>query len=535
MVSNFMDTIESSKNHVIRMMLFDKIKTGDPIIDTFLTTFILGLFSWFINYIYDAQIDTYFYNFSTDDIKSFIFKKNTIIIEGRRSAITSSYSCSQTISSAYSDRFKAVWNHIIKNIEHNKTIFKIKENHSNYQSSVSNNIEDRRKTSDVFMVYQNKHFLINDSIYAKAEIEHESDKDDKEKMAVRTDKITLYIYSYKYSMPELIQYIDNITEKYLLSIKDNRANKRFIYSLDKVDLKEEDSPLDCWREDLFESARTFKNIFFDGKKQLIDKIDFFLNNKDWYYQKGIPYSLGIGLHGPPGTGKTSFIKAIANYTNRHIIILSLKLIKTKAQLEKLFFENTYNDDNENNSISWDKKILVFEDIDCIGDIILNREEKHQNKKDKKKCNKINEKILNKTDDTVKVGDIIQTICEINDSNTMISSLSKEIPITLDDILNLWDGIRETPGRILIISSNHYDKLDPALIRPGRIDITHELSNASHNTISEIYFHLFGNSIDKIKLSKVKEKFYSPAELINIYVSNKNENEFMNRLLQNKKI
>ena len=63
-------------------------------------------------------------------------------------------------------------------------------------------------------------------------------------------------------MSELMQYIDDITEKYLMSIKNNRSNKRFIYSLDKVDLKEEDSPLDCWREDIFESARTFNNIFF---------------------------------------------------------------------------------------------------------------------------------------------------------------------------------------------------------------------------------------------------------------------------------
>jgi len=79
------------------------------------------------------------------------------------------------------------------------------------------------------------------------------------------------------------------------------------------------------------------------------------------------------------------------------------------------------------------------------------------------------------------------------------------------------------------------KTIPALVRPGRIDITHELSNASHNTISEIYLHLFGNKIDKTKLEKITENFYSPAELINIYVSNKNENDFMNRLLKNKKV
>lgn len=524
-----MDSIDTTKNHVTRMMLFDKIKTGDPIIDTFLTTFILGIFSWLVNLIYENQFDKLISNLSFDDFKSFFFKKNTIIIEGRRSSITSSYTFNQSISAAYSNRFKAVWYHIINNIEKNKTIYKIKETHTNYQSSVSNINEDRRKISDMFMVYQNKHFMLDKSIFAKAEIEYESDKDDKEKTSVRTDKIILYIYSYKYSIQELIQYIDKITETYLSSIKDNRVNKKFIYSLDKVELKEDDSKFSYWREDLFESARTFNNIFFDGKKQLIDKIDFFLNNRNWYYEKGIPYSLGIGLHGPPGTGKTSFIKALANYTNRHIVVISLKLIKTKGQLEKLFFENTYNDDNEEYSINWNKKILVFEDIDCIGDIILNRENKEKIKK-----NNIREKKMKKNDDSVRVGDIIQTICELNDTTPLISS-SKEQIITLDDILNLWDGIRETPGRILVISSNHYDKLDPALVRPGRIDITHELSNASHNTISEIYLHLFGNKIDKNLLSKIKDKFYSPAEIINIYVSNKNENDFMDRLLKNKKI
>jgi chaperone BCS1 len=82
---------------------------------------------------------------------------------------------------------------------------------------------------------------------------------------------------------------------------------------------------------------------------------------------------------------------------------------------------------------------------------------------------------------------------------------------------------------LIISSNHYEQLDPALIRPGRIDITLKLTNASHNTISELYKHLFNKEIDNEKLAKVKEYYYSPAELINIYISHKDENEFINKL------
>jgi SpoVK/Ycf46/Vps4 family AAA+-type ATPase len=110
------------------------------------------------------------------------------------------------------------------------------------------------------------------------------------------------------------------------------------------------------------------------------------------------------------------------------------------------------------------------------------------------------------------------------------------PITLDDILNLWDGIRETPGRIMIISSNHYDDLDSALKRPGRIDITLELSYASRQVISEMYKHLFETSIDPDELEQVNDKFYSPAEIINIYMNEEQDKErFITRLQQNEHV
>ena len=537
----FMDNIVSSTSHVTNMIMFNNLKTGNPMIDTIITSFMLGCFSWLVSWIYDNGIDRYFGNVSFDDIKTFFYKKNSIIIEGKRCTAATTYNYSLNVSSAYSDRFKALWNYIIKNIEKNKTIYKIKENHTNFQSSTRANgfAGGSKNNYDMYMVYQTKHFEIDEDIFVRSDIISESEEGEKGKSSIKTDRITITVYSYKYSLNHLKNYIDNITEKYLSSIKETRENKRFIYFLDKTEFNaDEESKLDCWREDIFESARTFNNIFFDGKKPLIEKIDFFLQNKSWYYEKGIPYSLGIGLHGPPGTGKTSFIKALANYTNRHIIVISLKTVKTKQQLEKFFFENTYNDDNEDNSVSWDKKILVFEDIDCIGDIILDRSAKFTPRQTRSRKKSPFDKQGGGTKaGEMKIGEILQAVCDINETGTtsLSSSLTKEQPITLDDILNLWDGIRETPGRILIISSNHYDKLDPALIRPGRIDITHELSNASHKTISEIYTHLFGSKIDEEKLSEVKEYYYSPAELINIYVSNKNERDFLDRLLENKKV
>ena len=87
MTNSFMESLESSKNYVTRTLLFNQIKTGDPIIDTFFTTIVLGIFSWLFNWIYE-NLDMIFYNFSIDDITCFFFKKNTIIIEGRRTTVT---------------------------------------------------------------------------------------------------------------------------------------------------------------------------------------------------------------------------------------------------------------------------------------------------------------------------------------------------------------------------------------------------------------------------------------------------------------
>jgi hypothetical protein len=519
----------------VKITIFEYLKTGNAAFDTIISTIIISCFGYCINYMYENNFNKIISNLTisnmSDGIKDFFYKKNCIIIEGKKCFTTCLFTPANNVTSIYSDRFKAIWSYIITNIENNNSIFQIKESHTNFQSSTHNN--EKQKFLDIFMVYQKSHFKIDENIYVITSVEQEETNGDKERITTKTDKITIKIYSYIYSLEYLKTYVDNITNNYLASIKNNRNNKKFIYKLDKITFdSDNESKLDCWREDIFESTRSFNNIFFDKKKVLIEKIDFFLNNRDWYYEKGIPYTLGIGLHGPPGTGKTSFIKALANYTNRHIVEFSLKLIKTKSQLEQFFFENTYNSDNEKGSLTFDKKIIVFEDIDCIGDIILERNRK--NKQNKMKIHSENKFV--KTNN--KIQDVINTICEINETQNTSSNLTNltnnEPPITLDDILNLWDGIRETPGRILIISSNHYDKLDKALIRPGRIDITHKFSNASHNTISELYSHLFKSNIDTYKLQKIKEYFYSPAELINMYVSYKNEKEFIDRILMNKK-
>jgi SpoVK/Ycf46/Vps4 family AAA+-type ATPase len=144
---------------------------------------------------------------------------------------------------------------------------------------------------------------------------------------------------------------------------------------------------------------------------------------------------------------------------------------------------------------------------------------------------------------VNMGDLIETISEMDDATkknwTLAGpkSLTDDPPITLDDILTLWDGVRETPGRIMILSSNHYDKLDAALKRPGRIDITLEMSFASRQVIADMYRHLFNPlKMAEEDLDKIQDKFYSPAEIINIYMNEEqNEERFVKRLQLNQHV
>jgi hypothetical protein len=187
-------------------------------------------------------------------------------------------------------------------------------------------------------------------------------------------------------------------------------------------------------------------------------------------------------------------------------------VKTRKQLEAVFFEDRYNKDNRKCSISFNKKIVVFEDIDCIGDIVKER------KVEKKKVE----------EDVSNDGDLKK-----DKKKDLLCPLLEEDLITLDDILELWDGLREATGRIMIITSNHYDKLDHALRRPGRIDITLEMSYASRKTIGEMYKHLVGEEVDRSKLEQVNDRFYTPAEITNVYM---NERQGMiERLLKNERV
>lgn len=166
----------------------------------------------------------------------------------------------------------------------------------------------------------------------------------------------------------------------------------------------------------------------DMKETVKKDLDRFVARREYYRKVGKAWKRGYLLYGPPGTGKSSLIAAMANYLNFDIYDLELTDIKSNSELRSLLVATA------------NRSILVVEDIDCSVEL----------------------------HDRVAV-EAAKALAVKNKGN---SNYPKEKEVTLSGFLNFIDGLWSSCGdeRIIIFTTNRKDKLDPALIRPGRMDV-----------------------------------------------------------------
>ncbi|MEM1298667.1 MAG: AAA family ATPase [Pseudomonadota bacterium] len=176
--------------------------------------------------------------------------------------------------------------------------------------------------------------------------------------------------------------------------------------------------------------RGVETVLSEGDRvaRMLDDVRWFYEACDWYMVRGVPWRRGYLLHGPPGTGKTSVIRVLASELELDIATLDLG----RAGL-------TDDDLRQAMMSAPEDALLAIEDVDAV---FVNRD------------------------------------------------AEKAVGISFSGLLNAIDGVASQEGRALIMTTNHRERLDPALIRPGRADVHVELGPVGAETAEAMFLRFF---------------------------------------------
>ncbi|XP_042392931.1 AAA-ATPase At3g50940-like [Zingiber officinale] len=178
-----------------------------------------------------------------------------------------------------------------------------------------------------------------------------------------------------------------------------------------------------WRETTLRHPGTFATLAMEEemKRAVVEDLDRFVRRKEYYRKIGRAWKRGYLLYGPPGTGKSSLIAAMANFLHFDVYDLGLSEVNSNSELRTLMMSTT------------NRSILVVEDIDCSMEMQQNREDR---------------------------------------ATTTPAAEEDRERVTLSGLLNFVDGLWSSAAdeRIIVFTTNYKDRLDPALLRPGRMDM-----------------------------------------------------------------
>lgn len=171
------------------------------------------------------------------------------------------------------------------------------------------------------------------------------------------------------------------------------------------------------------------------KERLVADVKTFLKSSRWYYDRGIPYRRGYLLYGPPGTGKSSFIQALAGELDYSICLLNLS-------------ERGLTDDRLNHLLTNlpERSIALLEDVDAA----------------------FGSRRVQSDEDGYRGANV-----------------------TFSGLLNALDGVASSEERVVVMTTNHVERLDEALVRPGRVDVRAEIGYATEEVVGQMWERFYG--------------------------------------------
>jgi mitochondrial chaperone BCS1 len=253
---------------------------------------------------------------------------------------------------------------------------------------------------------------------------------------------------------------------------------------------------DDWKRTRARDIRKFETVILNEKvkKGLLKDIKNFLDprSRKWYSGRGIPYRRGYLLYGPPGTGKSSLSLSIAGCFDLDIYILNLPSVDD-GSLSTLFAELP------------PRCVVLLEDVDAAA-ATQSREIRTENS---------------------------------SHVETVSTEVKPQGKVSLSCLLNVLDGVASQEGRVLIMTTNHVERLDGALIRPGRVDKQVEFGLADKDIIAQLFCNVYSHSNDDVAdegvqvedddiveqlaadfADKVPQLEFSPAEILSFLLENR---------------
>jgi chaperone BCS1 len=262
-----------------------------------------------------------------------------------------------------------------------------------------------------------------------------------------------------------------------------------------------------WKSYQSERIRRLETVVVnkDIKAQLKDEITTFFDARQWYEDRGIPYKRIFMIHGCPGSGKTSLIKAMAASYGRNLCVLDLTTLGNHSLIEAI------------NSAP-DRAMFLIEDFD---DAKATKRRKSVAPKPASKEVPGNDKWTVARD----AGGTLKMAADVN-MNTegppgMEDSEFFNFGTSLSGLLNALDGVTTLDDRIIFMTTNHPENIDPAVVRAGRVDRIIEVGPLTAVEVRD-YIRLMFPDVDESLIADRPFQGIVGCDLQQIYMDHRND-------------